>query len=114
MKSRKELIADYKQKKFKMGVFQIRNTLNNKVFIEGSANLDSIWNRHRMQLNFGNHPNAALQKEWNESGESNFTYEIIAELNETEDKAQDYNKEIKLLEDLYIAELRPFGEKGYH
>jgi hypothetical protein len=114
MSSKKELQEAYKQKKFKMGVFQIRNTENQKVFIEGSVNLDAIWNRHRLQLSFGNHPNAALQADWKTFGEHSFLFEIIEELTENDQANTDYNKEVKLLSQMCIDELKPYGEKGYH
>lgn len=53
MKSPKELKAEYKQKVFKIGVYQIRNTVNGKVFIGTNVNLDAIWNRHRSELTLG-------------------------------------------------------------
>ncbi|SEW05347.1 GIY-YIG catalytic domain-containing protein [Chitinophaga sp. YR573] len=111
MKTKKELKEEYKQMKFKMGIFQIRNTLNNKIYIEGSINLNAIWNRHKMQLNFGVHPNPDLQQEWKEE---HFRFEILAEIGHKDDEVTDYNKEIKLLESMYIEELQPFGEKGYN
>ena len=55
--NRKELKDAYKQQKFKMGVFQIRNAVNQKILVESSINLDAIWNRYRFALNMGGHPN---------------------------------------------------------
>ena len=110
----KELKEEYKNIKFRMGVFQIRNTVNGKIFIEGSSNLDKIWNRHYVQLNFGNHRNVELQKDWNAYGESHFVYEILGEIQEEEGKLLDNTKEIKILEQMFLEELQPFGEKGYN
>ncbi len=55
MKTKKELKDEYKQMKFPMGVFQIRNIRNNKVFIDNSINMKSKLNRHKMELKYGNH-----------------------------------------------------------
>lgn len=112
--TRKELTEAYKNMKFRAGVFQIRNLANNKVFVEGSSNLDKIWNRHLVQLKFGGHPNKDLQKDWATYGEANFVYEILAEIEESDDPDFNLNKEIKLLTAMYFDELQPFGEKGYH
>jgi hypothetical protein len=114
MKSKKELKEEYKQMKFRMGVFQIRNTVNNKIFVESSTDLISIWNRHRFQLNLGSHPNAGLQKDWNALGEGKFTYEIVSEIKQSESENVDYQKEIKLLEEMVLEELQPYNEKGYN
>ncbi len=110
--TRKELTEEYKNTKFRQGVFQVRNTVNHKVFIEGSPNLDKIWNRHRGELNFGNHRNTELQKDWKQYGEDNFVFEILAELEEQ--PGLDMKKEIKLMTQMYMEELQPYEEKGYH
>jgi hypothetical protein len=114
MNTKKELKDEYKRKKFRMGVFQIRNTATNKTFIDSSTDLNAIWNRHRFQLNFGNHPNAGLQKDWNALGEDKFKYEILSEIKETDKEMVDYKEEVKLLAEMYIEELQPFDDKGYN
>lgn len=114
MKTRKELIDEYKQIKFRMGVFQIRNTMNGKIFIESSVNLDKIWNRHQTELNFGGHRNLNLQKEWNAFGEDKFVFEVLSEIEQREGDTTDPKKELQLLEKMFIEELQPFEDKGYH
>jgi hypothetical protein len=112
--TQKELKEAYKQKKFKMGVFQIRNTVNNKIFVEGSVNLDAIWNRHRLELNFGNHRCEPLLADWKTFGEQNFVFEILGEIEPEDGKDQENKKEVKLLEQMYLEELQPYDEKGYN
>ncbi len=114
MKTRKELKEEYKQKKYKMGIFQIKNTINGKIFIGSSMDLNAIWNRHKMELKLGSHRNKVLQNDWKKYGEENFTYGIITELKQDDKKETNYKKELKELEELYIKELEPFGEKGYN
>ena len=114
MKVNKDLKEEYKIKKFKIGVFQIRNTVNEKIFVDGSVNLDAIWNRHRMELNFGNHRNEDMQKEWSAFGADHFRFEIISEIDQSDNSKTDYTKEVKQLTEMFIDELTPFGEKGYN
>ncbi|MDR0757384.1 MAG: GIY-YIG nuclease family protein [Tannerella sp.] len=114
MKTKKELKAIYREMKFRIGVFQIRNIANNKIYIAGSTDLVAIWNRSRFQLNCGIHPNAGLQKEWKEFGEENFVYEILGEIKQDEAKTTDYGKELKQLEGMLIEELQPFEDRGYN
>lgn len=114
MKTKQELKEEYKQMKFRIGVFQLRNTVNNKIFVGSSVNLDAFRNRLTMQLNTGNHFNDALQQEWNQYGEGSFSYEILSEIEQKDDETADYAKEAKALEELYIDELQPFGDKGYN
>jgi len=114
MKTNKELKKEYALIKFRIGVFQIKNIANNKVYIDSSVNLDKIWNRHRLELNYGTHRNLALQTDWNEFGESNFVFEILSEIKQTDENNSDYTKESKLLAKMFVEELQPFGEKGYN
>lgn len=94
------------------GVYQIRNTSNGKLFVASSVNLDGIFNRYRFNLIAGNHPNKALQAEWNEFGADNFAFEVLEELEVRADL--DTKVEVTVLEDLWIEKLRPFGERGYN
>lgn len=105
MKTKKELKEEYKQMKFPIGVFQIRNLTNNKVMIDNSVDMLSKWNRHKLELNFGSHRNVALQKEWGEMGESSFVFEILSELKSKEGETVNYNKELRELQKMVMEEL---------
>jgi hypothetical protein len=113
-KSKKELTNAYKQKQFKVGIYQIRNKINNKIFLESSVNLDAIWNRNHIQLKFGTHQNKELQKDWNEIGPEHFVFEIVSEIQQKEGEQKDYRKEVLQLEAMFMEELQPYDEKGYH
>ena len=95
-----------------MGVFQIRNLTNDKVFVSSSTNLAGIFNRHEFQLKMNGHPNKSLQMDWNELGAENFAFEIIEELESRENL--DDKAELTFLEDLWLEKLEPYGERGYN
>lgn len=110
--NKKDLIRKYKEIPRPMGVFQIRNCVNEKVFVGSSTNLDGIFNRHRFQLNAGNHQSKDLQKDWTELGAEKFAFEILEELELRE--GLDIKRELEFLEDLWLENLQPFGDKGYN
>lgn len=114
MKTKKQMKEEYKQVKFKMGVFQIKNNSNGKIFIGSSLDLKAIWHAQRLQLETGTHINSDLQKDWKEFGPENFSYEILEELTQTDDKLIDYKKEVKALQEMIIEELQPFDVRGYN
>jgi len=114
MVNKKELIKQYKQSIPAMGVYQIRNLVNDKIFVGSSTNLHGIENRHRFQLNLGSHKNKALQEEYIRYGPDKFVFEIIDYLAAKEDRNYDYSKELKLLEELWSEKLQPYDEKGYN
>ena len=114
MKTKKELKSDYKNIRFPMGVFQIRNQVNGKIFVGSSMNLEKIFNRHRFELEMGSHRNTSLQKDWNEFGAESFVYEILGEVKYEAEKVVNYDQEVKIMEEMFLEELQPFGEKGYN
>ena len=115
MKSRKELKEEYKQRKYRIGVFQIKNSINNKIYIGSSLDLDAIWYAQKLQLNVGIHSNSELQKDWKESGPENFNFEILEMLKQKDDdKPQELEKELNSLEEMIVEELQPFENRGYN
>lgn len=105
MKTKKELKEAYKQQKPQMGIFQIQNKKNGKVLLEASSNIPSRWNRHRMELRFGNHRNLQLQADWNEHGEENFVFSIVSKLEIQEGETVDVTKELALLMEMVEEEM---------
>lgn len=114
MKTNKELKEEYKQMKFPMGVFQIRNVKNGKVFIDSSTNMNAKWNRHKVQLGVGNNWMTELQSDWKEFGEENFVFEVLSELEEKEGGDADYKKELAVLEEMILDDRKPYGKNGYN
>ena len=98
-----------------MGIVQVRNIRNNRVFLMASANTAGTINSIRFQLKMGNFlPSAGLTKDWNELGEENFVVEVLDELKPVDDPAYDYRDDLKALEGMWLEKLKPFGERGYH
>jgi hypothetical protein len=95
-----------------MGVYQIRNVVNDKVLIGASLNLPGIFNRHKCQLKAGNHQNGALQAEWNEFGGESFAFEILDEI--TPKEGRDIQEELACLEELWLEKSQPYGDRGYN
>ena len=62
-KTNKELKEEYKRRATPMGVFLIRNVVNDKVFVAAAVNLAGAINRHRFQLQMVAHTNKHLQLE---------------------------------------------------
>jgi len=105
---------DYKLTHRPMGVFQIRNKANEKVFIDSSNNIPGKINRHRFALNAGLHASKTLQADWNRFGESVFEFETVEPLEPRDDQNYDYRSDLHTLEELWVEKVLPFGEKGYN
>lgn len=111
---KKELAKEYKQNPPKMGVYQIRNLVNDKVMVGTALNLTGIINSNKFQLKMGGHKNRPLQAEWNEFGAENFVFEVLDELAPNASSEKDYREELALLEEFWFDKLQPFGERGYN
>jgi len=112
--NRTELKRSYKENLPAMGIYQIKNSANGKIFIGSAHNLPGIINSQRFQLKLGSHKNRQLQADWKEFGEAQFSFEILDELKRIGQSEQDHAKELALLEDMWLEKLKPYGEQGYN
>ena len=111
---KKVALLEYKLTHRPMGVFQIRNTKNDKVFVDSSINIPGKINRHRFALNMGKHASALLQADWTAMGEAAFEFETIEPVEPRDDTNYDYAADLVILEDLWLEKLAPYGDRGYN
>ena len=111
---KKDLKEAYRQMKPRGGVYQIRNLDNGKLFLGNGPDFKAAWNSAQFQLKNGLHTNAALQSDWTATGADHFVFEEVTEYKREEDAQTDARYELKKLEAMFMEELKPFGEKGYH
>ena len=97
-----------------MGVFQIVNVTNGKVFIDSSTDIPGKINRHRFQLKAGMHPSRSLQADWDELGESAFEFETLEPVEPRKDPNYDHRADLGTLEELWLEKLEPYDERGYN
>jgi hypothetical protein len=95
MNTKKENKNAYKQMKFRVGIYQIKNLQNNKLFLKTSTDLDRAFNSDQFQLKLGNHKNTELQNDWNTFGSANFEFGFFDEL-----KSDETATELKIKTDL--------------
>jgi GIY-YIG catalytic domain len=110
----KALKQQYRETPRPRGIFQIRNLTNERVFIGKSTDLPGILNRHRFALQTGKHTNPALQSDWNALGADNFAFEILDELSAREATEEELRADLAFLENCWLDQLQPFGERGYN
>ena len=114
MIDKKELKKNYKQTSTLMGVYQIKNLANGKIFIGSSKNIPGRINRHKFQLKFGGEDIKELMEDYKKFGEENFSFEILDELKPKNEAGYDYTEDLEVLEELWLEKLQPFGERGYN
>ncbi|RUL49607.1 MULTISPECIES: GIY-YIG nuclease family protein [Lysinibacillus] len=114
MDRKKELKQQYQEIEVIAGIYQIKNNTNGKVLVESTRNLKTI-NGVKFTLNNNTHFNKQLQAEWNEFGKDAFTIEVLEALKKDESDPYFNEKEsLKNLEQKWLDQLQPFGERGYN
>lgn len=113
MDRKRELKQIYKDMKQEGGVYQIRNTVNQKVMVISTPNLKTI-NGKRIGLQTGGFINAELQHEWNQFGEEAFVFEVLEVLEEKEGESFNEKDELKKMGQKWLDKLQPYGDKGYN
>lgn len=115
MISKKDIKREYKEREIPSGVFQIKNTVNGKVFLGSSLNLDGVLNSQSFKLANGSHSNRELQQDWKRLGADKFVLEILEEVQEPENAGSfNLKDELTLLEMIWLEKLQPFGDNGYN
>jgi hypothetical protein len=109
---KKALKLNYLQAPRPIGIFAVRNLVNEKMFIGQSVNLDGIFNRIKFQLKANCHTQKDLQADWNEFGSEKFEFEVLEQLELRENL--DIKKELEFLEDLWLEKYKPFRNCGYN
>jgi len=114
MDRKKELKQQYKEMKTEGGVYQIRNTINQKVLVVATPNLKTINGKQVSLRKWGGHKNKQLQEDCNQFGADAFVFEVLEVLEEKEEGYFDKKEELKKLEAKWLEKLQPFGERGYN
>lgn len=110
---REELKQQYKETEIEAGVYCIKNTKNEKVYVERTMDLKTMSGR-RLLLNMGSHTNKALQNDWKEYGADAFEFEILEVLKKKDTGYFNAKEELKKLEEKWLENLQPYGERGYN
>lgn len=111
---RAEMKRLYKENSPGMGVYQIRNKVNGRIYVDSSKNLDGTRNSRLFQLRMGTIVfNPQLQSDVREFGAENFEFEVLAVLDQPEPgESVDRLLIAQLLH--WQEKLQPFGERGYN
>ena len=110
---RKARIREYKETAIPAGVFRVRNTATGKSLVGSTVNLPGMLNRQRFQLENGSHPDAELQRDWNELGPDAFEFEVLDRLEPAKEPAHDPTEDLRVLTEMWIERLSAAGEALY-
>lgn len=111
---RAEIKRQFKESAPDMGIYQIRNKANGKIFVESSRNLEGSRMSRMFQLRMGKAVfSRELQQDLSEAGAENFEFSVLAVL-AAPPRGEDIAQALAALELHWLEKLQPFGERGYN
>lgn len=104
--NKKELIAAYKERKVKGGVYAIKNTVTGKVLLLCATDIQGCKNRFDFSQNTGGCVNMKLTEDWNKYGGKSFVFELLEEVEMSPTQTQkEFSEDIKLLYEIWLEKL---------
>ena len=110
----RRLKQEYMETKRPLGIFLIRNTTNNKVYLGSGLDIQGIINRHKFALSMGGHQSKELRKDWNALGADKFEFEIVDQMEPRDEPGFDARRELQFMEEMWLEKLEPYDERGYN
>ncbi|EKN69821.1 hypothetical protein BABA_08526 [Neobacillus bataviensis LMG 21833] len=114
MDRKKELKQQFKEITVEAGIYQIKNTINNKILVGSTRNLKTLNGLKFMLETNGYTTNKELQKEWNQYGKDAFRIDILEKLKKSDDPYFNEKEALLALEEKWIEKLQSYGERGYN
>lgn len=114
MDRKKELKQQFKETSVEAGIYQIKNTINNKILVGSTKNLKTI-NGIKFMLETNVYTtNKELQKEWNQYGKEAFMIDILEKVKKKDEPYFNEKEALLALEEKWLEKLQPYGERGYN
>lgn len=111
---RAEIKKQYKESRPDMGVYQIRNKVNGKIYVESSKNLEGTRTSRLFQLRMGKIVfNPELQNDLTQFGSEIFEFSVLDVL-PTPEPGDNVEQLLIGLKLHWLDKLQPFGEQGYN
>lgn len=109
---KKKIQEDYKGRAVTGGIYAIRNTLTNRIFLDASTDLQASQNRFEFAQKTGSCVHYKLQKDWAKQESGSFTYEVLEELQKGDTQTQEeFKSDIGVLMEIWQEKLS--GESLY-
>ena len=105
-RTKKELLALYKEREIVGGVYAIRNTMNNKLLLEAASDLRGSRNRFEFSRKTGSCIDLKLKNDWNRQGGGQFVFDVLEELKKDETQtAEEFKADLGVLKEMWLEKL---------
>ena len=104
--TKKELIAQYKEREIIGGVFVIRNTLTDRILLSATTDLHGSRNRFAFAQQTGSCIDMKLQGDWKKQGAGQFVFEVLEDLKKGDTQtAKEFGADIEVLKGMWLENL---------
>jgi len=105
-KTKKEILAQYKEREMIGGVYAIKNTLNDKLLLLVTADLQGSKNRFAFSQKTGSCVDMKLQSDWNRQGGGQFVLEVLEELKKGDTQTEkEFKADLGILKEMWLDRL---------
>jgi hypothetical protein len=99
---RKKLINTYKSRRVTGGICAVRNTVNGKTLLIDTQDVAGWRNRFEFSRQIGSPASMLIQSDWQRFGKDSFVFEVLEELEKTENQTQkEFAEDLKVLKDIW-------------
>ncbi|MCL2164705.1 MAG: GIY-YIG nuclease family protein [Oscillospiraceae bacterium] len=104
--SKKALQEKYKERKVIGGIYAIRNTLNDKLLLGATTDLQGMRNRFEFSQKTGSCIHVKLQNDWNKQGGEQFVFEVLEELIKGDTQTPEgFATDVNFLKEIWLENL---------
>lgn len=107
-KTRKQIMAEYKNRAVTGGVYAVRNSQTGKTLVVGDADIKGAANRYAFAKQTGGCFHPRLRKDLGHYGKDVFSFEVLEEMEKRRDQSDvDFAADVKTLEALWREKFDP-------
>ena len=105
-KTKKDIMAQYKEREIIGGICAIKNTMNDRILVEATVDLQGSKNRFEFSRKTGSCVHMKLQSDWTKQGSGQFVFEVLEELKKGETQtAAEFRADLEVLKEMWLDKL---------
>jgi hypothetical protein len=105
-KTKKELQAEYKERKVIGGIFVVKNTLTGKILLDSTQDLQGSIHRFEFSKKTGSCVSMKLQRDWKPIDAPPFVIEVLEELEKSSTQTDaEFKSDLRTLKEIWLEKL---------
>lgn len=106
-RSKKDLKNNYLSRKIIGGVYLVKCSGNDRIWIKSTKDMKGLKNRFEFSIQVNSCPQADMYAEWNRYGAKSFSFTILEEIEKGDTQTeQEFNNDMGILLEIWIEKYR--------